>query len=156
MTTAQIVQRLIRDRVDALQDQCDLWRQEYQTAQLYFDWRDLLHEGVELYCDVCRLDENWRRDVYRGAPYGEEFAQRIGDLFRRLGRAMFAIEKDLVPLYEREHGTHGAEEFRKCCRELRGILTPDTEFFDDDALAALRDQALDQMAGGQGIEQWPT
>jgi hypothetical protein len=102
------------------------------------------------------LDENWRRVVYRGAPYGEEFAQRIGDLFRRLGRAMFAIEKDLVPLYERQHDTHGAEEFRKCCRELRGILTPDKDFFDDDALAALRDQALDQLAGGQGIEQWPT
>jgi hypothetical protein len=146
MTTAQFVQRLIRDRVDAFQDECDLWRQEYQAAQLYFDWRDLLHEGVELYHELCRLDENWRRDVYCGGSYEEDFAQRVDELFRRLGRAMFTIEKDLVPLYEREHGTHGAEEFRKCCREIRGILTPDQQFFAGDALTALRDQALDQMA----------
>lgn len=157
MPTAETVHRVIRDKVNSFQDECDLWKQDYKAAQLYFDFCDLLKDGAELHKEICKLDENWRLDIYRGVvPFDPEMDQRIGELFRRLAGIMFTIERDLLPHFDRESDVDDAGEFIKICRELRGILTDDKDFFADDALIALRDDALDQHAGGQDIEQWPT
>lgn len=154
MATINLVQRLIREKVDSYEDEYDLWKADHKLAMLYFDFCDLLRDGLELYRDICRLDENWRRMVYRDEiPYDPDMAAKIAELFPRLGRMLFSIESDLLPFFAKNYGVEDGEEFGKYCNELRGVLTKDSHFFDHDALIKLRDDAVDEYARGE-CEQW--
>lgn len=154
MADLTLVQRVIRDRINTYQDEYDLWKADHKLAMVYFDFCDLLREGLELYKELCRFDEGWRREVFRQKiPYDPEMAARLDELFKKFAHTALGIEAALLPAFEQHYGVVEGDEFRSCCRELRGILTADGDFFVGDALVSLRDSALDEHAKGD-CEPW--
>ncbi len=146
IAAASHVKRVVRDKVNAYHDECELWKLDHDQAMLYFDFRDFLCEGLALYRDICRLDENWRSDVYQSKiEYDADFEESVSNLFRRFAKLAFRIETELLPWYEQRFGdVDKADEFRACCNEMRGTITNDGDFFMSDELVKLRDEALDE------------
>ncbi|MBI1902001.1 MAG: hypothetical protein HYS13_12935 [Planctomycetia bacterium] len=106
---------------------------------------------------IVRLDERWRRDVYRAkVEYSPTDAEAIHQLFVDWHRPCAKVLDQLEAFERAGLDVKWAREFRARCREAEGILTPDARFFADDALVRLRDEALDQHKEGQTLEYGPT
>lgn len=160
MATIKKIRKVFRRKVKSYEQEVEVWKEDHKMAMLYFDFCDLLTEGIELYRELNRLDENWRRSIYRKeADYDQETDEEIKGLFKRFSKVAFEIERDLIPYFEEHYGSidHGhkyGREFRECCRELRGMFAGGSEFFHSDKLAELCDSALDEYSRGE-CESWP-
>lgn len=152
---ATLVEKIVRERLDAYEDEYDLWKTDHEQAMLYFDFCDLLDEGVRLFGSVCRLDENWRSDVANGRiEYDKDTRARILAHFRRWATIGKRIHEQLLPWVVAKYGNdveHSAE-FLNCYREIQGILTDDKDFFVGDKLHDLRDHAIDEFRKGETLE----
>lgn len=153
--TIHKAQKILRHRLDSYEDERDLWKEDHGEASRYFDFRDFISGGIELYKELCHLEEAWRTDVYRKLiPYDARFLAKIEGLFSTFSDLAFDIEQSLLLKFEADQGiAEIAAEFRRYCQELRDAMTPDTKFFVDEKLADLRDEALEQNARGD-CEQW--
>lgn len=148
------VQRIIRGKVTNLQDEYEVWQADHKMAMAYFNFCDLVNSTLELYEDICRLDENWRKCVHRGdCKYERVDDAMISDLFHSLANVAFGIE-GMLEYFDNNYGVEKAQEFGKLCTELRGIVTADHDFFEPDSLSKLRDEALDEFERGK-CESWP-
>ena len=141
------IERVVRDKVHVYEVEYDFWKADHDAAIVYFDFRDLLRDGIKLYRDICLLDENWRAAVYsKDVEYDTDFSGKLGELFASMFRLLCQTRDALLPYFEQEydHVEH-ADEFRECCKELENIHTPDADFFCHDELVDLRDAALDEV-----------
>lgn len=155
MQVGQEIPRIIKGRVAIFRRESELWKSDHEEAMRYFDFCDHLNTGIHLYNEICRLDENWRESVHsQKCPYDSSQHRRIMALFLTLARVAFDVEGQLLPKYESQFGVQDGAEFRKVCRELRGIVSEDASFFDSEALAALRDEALEAVDGETDIDEW--
>jgi len=152
MTILQ-VEHIVRDKVDAYEDECDLWKSDHTLAMLYFDIQGLVNDGIKLFHDICRLDENWRTEVLSGQiAYDVDFEDKLRSLIHRFHRTTLSISRDLIPAIEPEFKVENADKFRKVCDEVGGMVTPDNEFFCHTKLAKLRDEAISDFDHGQTVE----
>jgi len=152
MTILQ-VEHIVRDKVDAYEDECDLWKADHESAMLYFDIRDLISDGIKLFHDLCRLDENWRADVLEGkTPYDADFEEKLRSLVSRFQRTTLSIKRDLLPTIEKESEVEQADEFRKVCEEVQGMVTPDNDFFRHEKFDSLRESAIMELDQGHAVD----
>ncbi|HUY35984.1 MAG TPA: hypothetical protein VMV69_24815 [Pirellulales bacterium] len=151
---SEAIQQIIRGKLDAYEGEFEVWKEDHESAMLYFDFRDLLADGVNLFHSVTRLDENWRREVFKRPDlYDESYAPDVLGLYRRWDRIARQVEASLLPWFQQEYGrVDHADEFLACAREVKGILTPDDEFFAGDALSKLEAAALDEHRKGLTVE----
>ena len=148
--TNLLVESVLRTKLNAYHDECDAWRADSEQAELVFDFQELLSEGIRLFQAINRFDEETRKGFFEDPEsYDEDFDRRVADLYRRLATPFNLIETRLLPWIVSRYGqARGADEFLACCREVRGILMPDELFFADEALAELRDQAIEESRSG--------
>jgi hypothetical protein len=149
MATVDFGFDLIREEVKLYETHSEAWKPAHRSAMRCRDLEARLAFGVFTFGQIGRADEEWRREVYAGKlPFSEEVETTIGDAYRSWARVcdsyLQAIAKLEAEGYEVEH----AEEFRRCAREVRGILTNDEDFFASDELATLRDEALEAHQNG--------
>jgi hypothetical protein len=120
------------------------------------DFRDLeavVHTGNELFRAISLVDQNWHTEMYEGrTPYDEADEVEIAGYYRTWlhtgDRVLEAIEEQEA----RGRSVAGAEEFRKNRREAQGLLVDDAAFFGGDALAELRDEAIDDHRAGRTVD----
>jgi hypothetical protein len=150
------IQQIIRGKLDAYEGEFEVWKDDHEKAMLFFDFRDLLAEGINLFHSVTRLDENWRRDVFKQPNlYDKSYAADVLELYRRWDHIARQVEERLLPRFEQEYGrVDHADEFHACAREAKGILTSDHKFFAGDALSRLEAAALDEHRKGLTVEHY--
>lgn len=131
----------------------DLVLNEHYEAQDCQECESFLQLGIDAFEWLMRADLAIRRAVYGGErDYDARMDENVTLLLRRWQEPCKVAELWIAEQIKRGYEVSNLEEFRKCCREVADILTPDEEFFRDDALVALRDEALDQFAQGQTDE----
>jgi hypothetical protein len=142
-------------QIDIIDDQ---WKANHIEAMSCWAFEDLLRLCIETFERIGRQDEGWRKSVFSGEhPYSAEDEKASLDLYVDWKSV---CENFLAPLSRFEMGGYVIEcanQFRACLREAEGILTPDAEFFNSNALTRLRDEAIDdsrhgevEHVGGQG------
>ena len=148
------VEQIVRDKVDAYEDEFDLWKSDHELAMMSFDIQELIHDGITLFRDICRLDENWRLAVFEERiPYDLDFEEKLRSLVQRFHRTTSAINRDLIPSVKKTgHSLDRVDEFRGVCAAVKGMVTPDDEFFCDDALLRLQTDAIDDHNNGRCID----
>ena len=148
------VEQILRDKVGAYEDECDLWKSDRDLAMLSFDIQELIHDGIKLFRDICRLDENWRLAVLeKRIPYDLDFEQKLRSVVQTFHRTSSAINRELIPLAEKAgHSLDRVNDFRGVCAAVKGMVTPDDEFFCDDALLRLQADAIDAHDDGRTID----
>ncbi len=148
------------DRFKSLTAQTDAyienWQQAHYQAIACRDLEDELLRGVKLFDFLCAEEEKWRSDVLNHreqySPTLEKFFLALFELWSRPCQSLLeAIARVQAGGFEVEH----AAEFESRCREVKGILTADHEFFDSDELAEVRDKAIDDHRRGLTIEHRP-
>jgi hypothetical protein len=113
--------------------------------------RDLVDRSNYLFGWIMLVDNSIRVVVLEGYASDEliDFAKEV--LRQWLEVSLLLLQK--IDRLESEHGIiEGTKEFRAKIAEARGIFTPDEDFFRDDKLIELRDQAIDQHRAGQSEE----
>lgn len=152
--SALIAEHLVRDKLGTYMDEYDLWKDDHEQAMLYFDFCDLVIDGIKLFRDICRLDEQWRSDVFqKKIEYDNDFDEKISSLFWQLAKISLRVESDMLPQAEADFGeVNKADEFRSVCESLRGIITPDDEFFQHEKLLDLQKQAILEDEQGKTVE----
>lgn len=128
-------------QIDIIDEQ---WQANHLEAMSCWDFEELLRLCVETFERLNREEENWRHSVLCG---GHAYSAEEENAFV----ALYAKWKDLcenflAPLAHFEGSgfvIECADQFRACIREAEGLLTPDAQFFDGDALARLRDEAIE-------------
>lgn len=155
MSDMELARAVIGHEIAAYEEKSEFWKSHHDLAMRCFDFCDLLSAGIKHYQDVCRLDEEWRQVVLRKPElYEAGFDQGISGLFSALASVMFRVESsDAMKFFEAQFGVGEAEGYRKCCRELRDMLTSDEEFFDSPKLEQLRDEAIEANREGR-CEPW--
>jgi hypothetical protein len=150
MVTAELKFRHVREQLSLYEQQSESCMLDHEDAVRCRDFEELLAIGIAL-CDlVHRLDEEWRRQVRSGnLQYDPAADSAIQSLYELWFRPCDKLRATLQQLEDRGFTIEGAREFRQRCDEVRGILTPDEEFFAGDALVSLRDKTIDEHRRGE-------
>lgn len=145
----QLLDRELRLYVDVSQQ----WKADHQEALGCYKFEDILARGVQVFGLIVNTDENWRAAICAGRIQFEEAARdEILAAFRLWLQPCDAILQHLAYFEGAGFDVKHAYDFRSCVRECQGILTPDEQFFVDDRLVELRDEALDQHRDGNCLE----
>ncbi len=131
----------------------DAWLADHQQAMACLDLEEKIALGSFLFELITKVDERYRLQVLQGQEeYREEFSRSVLELYRQWSSPCRKALEEIAAMENSGFVLRGAETFRSQCREVQGILTDDHEFFDSDALAELRDKAIDELLKGQASE----
>jgi hypothetical protein len=133
------------------------WKADKVTSEGEQDWeaklRDMetvLGRGNWLFWAISVVDQNWHTEVYENrVPYNPTEEAEIVDYYRAWLLPTGDLLARIKELESRNYVVTGAEKFRDNCREVRGLLTDDTDFFDGDSLSELQDRAIDAHSEGR-------
>ncbi len=144
---------LAQDKARLYREESELWKKDHALAMAYYDFQDFLEFGISVFDSITKIDEDWRARVLRHElEYDAAIANRILDVYKTWLEPCAAIER-IVPLLEQRFGTvANVAEFRSRCREARGIVTPDEQFFAGDALVSLCDTAIEENRNGETFD----
>ena len=144
---------LAQDKARVYREESELWKRDHALAMAYYNFRDFLEFGINLFDSITKIDEDWRLRVLKHElEYDPAVANRILDVYKMLLEPCAEIER-IIPLLEQRFGSvANAAEFRSRCREARGILTPDGQFFAGDALVSLCDAAIEENRKGEAFD----
>ncbi|MEZ6115937.1 MAG: hypothetical protein R3C28_05105 [Pirellulaceae bacterium] len=88
-------------KVDAYEDEANLWREDHRLAMQYFTVQDLVNEGIDIFKQICHVDEEWRSALFEGSiEYDEDFDNNLIDLLKRFSRVSNSILNNLIPSVE--------------------------------------------------------
>jgi hypothetical protein len=128
------------------------WLEPEAAWEICVELQSLIGSANQAFDVASRMDTDWHSAVFSGQPVPDDFGQvvlttyrEIADLFERLERLVARIE-------QMGYQVVGAGRLWSNHAELKGILTPDAEFFDDEALAARQDEAIDSHRRGETVE----
>jgi hypothetical protein len=129
------------------------WNADHQAAMHCYKVEETVELGNRVFDAIVAFDEAWRRRVMRGElPFSPVLHSLIRALFQRWHAPCAEVLMAVEELRSQGFSIKEAEEFEHRCQEAAGILTPDSEFFDSDKLARLRDEAIDQHHRGETLE----
>ena len=144
---------LVRREIELYVDTSNFSIGDHEEALKCFDFQELLTKGVLAFSAICRLDERFREKVLSDpSKYTPAFDEFVLQLYRLWHSPCESLLQKLEEFEQLGYAVECGDDFRKCCREAVGILTADQEFFNGDALVALRDAALDDHEKGQTSE----
>lgn len=142
--------RYVRTNLRMYERDSERWKTDHREAMALYDFEDYLQFGIDVFDGITHWDEAWSLRVHKGlAPYRPEHESTIREAYGRWLRPCEAIEQVLRQFEAKFGQVKHAEEFRRRCREAYGIAANDAEFFRDDALVSLRDDAVDEHRRGE-------
>jgi hypothetical protein len=141
---------LAQDKARVCQEEAELWKADHEVATAFFDFQDLVTDLIKAFKIITLVDERYRAEVYSGkCEHSAETLAKTREAYRLLFPASAEAES-VLPWAEGKFGqVGGAAELRRICSELRGMFTPDDEFFSGEPLVALRDEAIDAHRRGE-------
>jgi hypothetical protein len=143
----------VRDQLKLYEKRPESWKTNHDEAIHCLDFENWLAYGVFLFECITRVDERHREAAYANPDsYSEDFDREIRGLYEAWSKAIPDSLEQLAYLEKKGFLVEKADEYRRCCEEARGILTPDNEFFVGDKLVALRDAAINSHLVGDTIE----
>lgn len=142
----------VEKRIDSYHRGVEQWKIDHDDAMECLDLELILQEGLSIYDAINHFDEKWRSIVYDNpATYDREADDLIRKAYERwLTISEWILKSHLIE----EHQQRGfqveyADKLRAACREVRGILADDAEFFSSERLVELRDEAVDEFRRGE-------
>lgn len=142
----------VRSEVQFYREQ-STWTNSSDDVQLRLKVEETIALGLFVFDRITRLDEQQRAEVLRGAaPHDAATEKAIEELYRSWSASCAGTLQASAGLEQRGFQVQGAEEFRLRFGEVRGILTPDHEFFSSKPLQDLRDAAIDEHRRGETIQ----
>ena len=149
MTGADFDSLLLRPYLAASED-LEILAGQPTTLEKFQDW---LIVSNHLFETISRFDSGWHAGVFAGQiAYNADQAAHILGFYRTWSKHADRVLAILDRLESEGHAFRGTDEYRRHCREARGLLTSDAEFFAGDALVALRDEAIDEHREGRTVE----
>ena len=143
----------MHDQLKLYEKRSETWKAQHDEAMYCLDFENWLALGVFLFERITRTDERHREITYANPDaYSAELDREIRGLYEVWSRAIPASLDRLADLESRGFRVEKVDEYRRCCEEAVGILTPDNEFFVGDKFVALRDEAIDSHLAGGTLE----
>ena len=125
------------------------WKADHDRAMECLDLELLLQWGLSCYDAINFADEKVRSLARSGKlEFTPEVADVITTAYRSWMKPCETVIRQLEAFERDGFSVEKAERFRSACREVRGILTDDAEFFGD-GLVELRDGAIDAFRTGE-------
>lgn len=150
---ASLCQEEVGQLLEAFSDKAESWKAEHASAMRCRDLDDALVFGVSLHFAISNIDANWHEAVFSDrAAYDVSEEQAIARFYREWLREAEYFLARLEEMETEGYQVKWSEQFRRAYREVKGIQTPDSEFFVGDSLSDLRDQAIDAHLGGHAVE----
>jgi hypothetical protein len=146
------VSELVRREIELYRQVSEAWKADHDAAIACYDFHDLLGKGIAAFESISRYDEEFRRRVFAGQPFDAELNKQILELYRMVSEPCQDILDTLARFERAGFKVDSAERFRSCCRELEGILSEPRDFFSDDSLVKMRDEAIDANRRGDVSE----
>ena len=144
--------RLLQDQMKLAESQTEAWKQDYKDANNCHILEFLLRTWLHLLDEIGELDNQLRLAVLQGkAEPGEEGITEHH--YRVWLQGAETVMPLLIDSERKGYQVERSEDFRNGCREVKGILTPDEEFFSSEGLVELRDKAVDAHQRGE-TEDW--
>lgn len=140
----------------ALNSYNESWQPDHAKAMACRDLEDWLIVGIGLFDAITTFDERHQLRVFSNdIPFDADHASIIKNAYRWWLGPCDAIDAEITQLEKADFEVDHAQVFRSKCREAKGILTEDAEFFNSEALIALRDEAIDEHRAGNSLEFGP-
>jgi hypothetical protein len=134
------------DLLDAEQAQCLIDREVPLEA---FTRQELCYDAIEVFEDLCRLDEHWHISVYNNPDsYDDAIAESLLELFRswhEIGRRVLSfVERNQQPV---DGVDEGLVQLTACCDQCQALLNPSEAetSLADEALALHRSGATEEL-----------
>ena len=145
--------QLLHDQMKLAESQAEQWQQDHEDARDCHVLEFLLRTSLRFLDEIGNLDNKNRLLVLQGeAEAGaEELAAKLYQHWFK--GATTILMPSLTAMEGKGYQVEGAVEFRTACREVKGILTPDAQFFDGERLVDLRDKAIEAHRRGE-TEEW--
>lgn len=138
---------------DALASYNEPWKPDYEAAMDCRDVEDWLYVGNGIFDAINSFDEKHQLRVMRGElEFDNTHNEKIREAYRWWLTPCEALATRIESLRKSGFNVDHAEQFLSNCREAKGILTDDAEFFKNESLVNLRDEALDEHRAGESIE----
>lgn len=138
---------------DALSSYNERWKEDYEAAMKCRDLEDWLYVGNGIFDAITRFDEKHQGRVFSGEiEFDPEHESLIKEAYRWWLGPCADFTSQIESLRRQNFDVNNSEQFLSNCREAMGILTDDAEFFDSEALIALRDEAIDEHRAGDSLE----
>ena len=135
---------VVKNQVAAYEREVEEWKSDHDLSVKCMDFESLLNLGLQVLAAIDWIDETWRHRVRLGQF---EYDAAVEDVLTNLYTLWLKpCDRMIQTLDEFERAGFRVEyssRFKAACREVTGILTDDSEFFQGDKLVALRDSAID-------------
>jgi hypothetical protein len=147
--------RTARLHVHNYSDQSDDLMRRHAEAIECRDCEDFLQLGIDAFKWLGRADRVIRSAVYRGvAEHDPSLDVALATLYAEWLRPCTFAERWIAQQESRGYRVDNLAEFRVCCEEVRAIVEANEGTLENDALVALRDDAIDAHRKGETIELW--
>ena len=145
---------LAREQLQRYERSSESWKEDHEAAQRCLDFEGLLAYGVSLVHFIDAIDLAWRTKVYqKQLPHDVKMEEAIDFLYERWLNPCERMTRKLESFEEQGFLVSGADEFRQASCEVKGIRTPDNEFFaGNDALLRKQDEAVEAHRRGETVE----
>lgn len=128
--------------------------EDHETAMECLDFEGFLAFGLSLVRFVDRFDLAWQSKVRKGLiPPQKEIEDLVDAMYKAWMHPCDRVMKRIEEFEKEGFQVSGAEDFRLACREVKGILTPDEDFFaGNDQLVRLQEEAVAANQRGETVE----
>lgn len=139
-------------KVGLLDEELNAWQIDHLKAMACYSMEELLRSGVELFDEICRLDERWHLEVYCDeVAYDEDTSRVLRSLFQQwhkaAGRTLALYDEIREDYVDRGFDVSIAERLRAYHEQCTGILNPS-----DEVSPSLADAAIESYLTGQTTE----
>ena len=145
--------KIVRSAIGSYNIEADEWKRDHDEAMKCYDFEDFLLIGIGLFNAITDFDERHRARVLSGEI---EFDPDHGELVRHAYSYWLEPCDDIAAHINKLRAEFGevknSEKFLSLCREAKGILADDANFFSGEALVKLRDEAIDEFRDGESLE----
>ena len=140
-----LVEQSINRSLKEYKGQIEGWRAEGEAlVEDYWWWEDLVAKANFVFARILALDDHIQSLIFSNKL---EFDQQRDDQLRAVLRDWLEIAPSIGEHVDRLEEMYqvfaGADEFRAKFKQAKAILTPDNEYFNDEKLFKLGDQAVE-------------
>lgn len=144
---------VVQDAITSYAEGVESWKSAYVAAMKCRDLEDWLYVGNGIFDAITAFDEKHQFRVLSGEiEYDPAHNELIKSAYKWWLGPCEVLSTEINSLRAQGFLVDNSEAFLSNCRESTGILTDDAEFFDSEALIALRDEAIDEHRAGESLE----